>query len=1275
MSGDASPTGSDSQHDLQPPGQKTLLDEGGGGIVDETDDANLSRFSRAAEFLSLLNRFLASKDDNAVASTSTSTPKDKLLSQLRAILDDYQEQSYLLDPHLEAMVMPPVQALQRAVKSRRNLTSDNEDVCRIARLLYSYAKVRGYKTILRFFPHEVGDVIPTVEALRHFQMQEDNTSDTWELRYVLLLWLSLVCMIPFDLKNFSASIADEIVVICQTFLESPGKERDAAAITLGKLLQRRDTAQTQLPAYIKWCQEKLSPQARPSPFLATGIFQTLCEILKNPSPHLVQPHFEQIQSLVSLGEYGEEDSEALKRLRSNGLVNKLRGKLATRMALTLLRPRKNGRAVARRLLGGGSGKVGAASQERGTEGAQQEEEDEDDDDIPPSIDSYISQLLRGLQDKDTLVRYSSAKGLARICERLPGFFIDQVAEAVTDLFQINVLTLNDGSQDYSAVSEFTWQGACLGLAEMGRRGLLSEATLGEQLEWVKKSLFFDIRRGSHSIGSSVRDAACYVLWALSRSYPSSALIPHALSIAQHLITVALLDREVAIRRAASAAFQECVGRWGLFPHGIAVVGKTDFFSVGVRRVAFLEALPFVASYHEYRPFLLETLLHKTVVHWDPAMRELGAKAVAKVAQLGLRRIVPEIVQRLESNCTSRDSVILHGTLLTLAEVGRLCKTLTEDAKEDPVLVATQRKIFALLDVVPRTTFRSLGGALVLEAACGLIAATASKQALDHHTSSASPPTYDIFIDAALARREEVVHAAAASALEIVSRLVDCSERVIKVISAPKVWRAFSPSQQQSFALALGYIHYPDEGTQAEEQGIGIKGPLLHRSLRFLLALVTVKPGSTIYSSHIETRRNAYMSLVAILQRTGNDLPERVPPQLGQTVLQALVDALSDYTTDQRGDVGSWVRVAAMRGLTTLVAQYRHLFRAGILKGSEDVQAWLPEQLFHAIVCGISKQVMERIDNVRVEAVGHLLSLYRQQPGEAEGLDLEVFPRPHGREYIMQAFFPESSSTTLTPDMQVAPEVIRSPSLLYPRLITLLLIEAYRPHLLSGLLQTLSSRVDVALRTVGPSLVDFALAEADRETYSARDIWRDLLLVAEGREAKIVGGGMMGMSLLLEGGLVDLLVEQRDARTDGDADADGHNDQKGDAPAWRELFERSLAVAMRNVGKIKTHQRLMLSLSLGMNLLAVPFTSVQREVVQQVVGTFLGHDEPAIRRAAAEKLYLVLTSSETLQDAEGEGAQEVEELLLEIPWSEEREFEVEVTKVKEGLMGLIEGPQQ
>jgi tubulin-specific chaperone D len=126
------------------------------------------------------------------------------------------------------------------------------------------------------------------------------------------------------------------------------------------------------------------------------------------------------------------------------------------------------------------------------------------------------------------------------------------------------------------VAEATWHGACLTCAEMARRGLIQTNRFSELLGWLKKvsktafkvklfftlfeALLFDIRKGAHSVGSSVRDAASYVLWALARSQDGPGLKPHALSLAHRLVSVSLYDREIHIRRAASAAFQENVGR-------------------------------------------------------------------------------------------------------------------------------------------------------------------------------------------------------------------------------------------------------------------------------------------------------------------------------------------------------------------------------------------------------------------------------------------------------------------------------------------------------------------------------------------------------------------------------------------------------------------------------------------------------------------------------------------------------------------------------------------
>jgi len=64
-----------------------------------------------------------------------------------------------------------------------------------------------------------------------------------------------------------------------------------------------------------------------------------------------------------------------------------------------------------------------------------------------------------------------------------------------------------------------------------------------------------------TIGSSVRDSAAYVLWSLARTLTPDQARPYAQQLAERLVCVAVFDREVSIRRAASAAFQEAVGRW------------------------------------------------------------------------------------------------------------------------------------------------------------------------------------------------------------------------------------------------------------------------------------------------------------------------------------------------------------------------------------------------------------------------------------------------------------------------------------------------------------------------------------------------------------------------------------------------------------------------------------------------------------------------------------------------------------------------------------------
>ena len=65
----------------------------------------------------------------------------------------------------------------------------------------------------------------------------------WALRYVILLWLYLVCMIPFDLVQFDepeniGATAAAVESIAMAHLGRAGLEREGAVLLLSRLYMR-----------------------------------------------------------------------------------------------------------------------------------------------------------------------------------------------------------------------------------------------------------------------------------------------------------------------------------------------------------------------------------------------------------------------------------------------------------------------------------------------------------------------------------------------------------------------------------------------------------------------------------------------------------------------------------------------------------------------------------------------------------------------------------------------------------------------------------------------------------------------------------------------------------------------------------------------------------------------------------------------------------------------------------------------------------------------------
>ncbi|TKS92043.1 D Beta-tubulin cofactor [Collichthys lucidus] len=297
---------------------------------------------------SLLGSFSESSEARALISGLPETHGDKMsetvTERFLVIMNRYQEQPHLLDPHLEWMV-------NMILDFVRSEQSSPSLVHLSFKFLYIICKVRGYKVFMQLFPHEVADVQPVLDLLSR---QDPTDIETWNTRYMLLLWLSMTCLIPFDLYRLdghlesegskaSVPIMDRILAIAKAKLFKHGKRDD--------LLQYAPT--------VLQCLE--------------------------------QKHL-------------SESSQATLR--------KLGVKLIQRLGLTFLKPRlaawryqRGNRSLAANLSMSQSATTTAAVT---TEMETQEQEE--DYDIPEEVETVIEQLLGGLKDKETIVRWSAAKG-------------------------------------------------------------------------------------------------------------------------------------------------------------------------------------------------------------------------------------------------------------------------------------------------------------------------------------------------------------------------------------------------------------------------------------------------------------------------------------------------------------------------------------------------------------------------------------------------------------------------------------------------------------------------------------------------------------------------------------------------------------------------------------------------------------------------------------------------------------------------------------------------
>ncbi|KAL7266968.1 hypothetical protein RUND412_010467 [Rhizina undulata] len=912
----------------------------------EDRDVKLQKVSADlfSEFSTNLPKLLyRSTDDSQLRHDAT----QKELEALVAVLEPFQESPQLLDPHLSTFLPPLTSSFLRFITTLNTHPTTASKLTlleAIAKLLYTFSKIRGSKIISRFLPNEPKWMEPLISVF-YSPPEVTGIERSWELRYILLLWLGHLCLAPFDLKTISASdspmfdeleidvgdlpgVAKRMLILGRKYLASPGnREAEAAAGVIVRLALRRDMRELGLlDKIVDWALSILTSEdftsIVTSSFLKTGVLKILAGFLAQGEKSSVGSFVEKVFETIS----GIEDAE--KEEWKSGTVRQLIVKLYRWIALLSL---------------GG------------------EAED-------LLVEDIITRLLNSLGDRDTAVRLGASKSLAVIARKLDPDAAGEVLEAVMAMFEEDIFLTAppEKRKIFTAVQPERWHGATLTLATFLRqRAVRSTEVLERVVGCILDALTFEQRRATFALGGNVRDAACYASWSLARSYTTNELnavgkiaVPGGdpkmvlQLLATSLVVAGCLDPLGNIRRAASAALQELVGRHpGCVLEGIRVVQIVDYNAVALRRRSVIEVAREAASLGvEYWEGLVDGIVAgwRGVASSDTDGRKMAGRGLGALVAVEFndgsevargRSVVTSLVKRIRSEGKG-DIEIWHGGIWALAEV---VDSMIAAFPTDNTLF-TEQEIPLLLE----KTWEKLQGKefinpilrpeLTAEAASRLVLSLVK---IPHclHPGIQHIRLWTAIVDVSLDRTDETVLEQAVPAAHFLFNILNEKNKVRLLESI--IRRILDASKKpRGHVLALGQLtsYLPPSPSSAEIDNVS-------------RALVSAA-----------TRVHEVELRVAGIRAIGKGLLAR--GVVNDVLIQTLLGALDDYDVDSRGDVGSWVRAEALETVRV---------------GWNSLQAVKWEVLGKVV-----RLAAERLERVRGRACGVLAELL---DGENYGVEL------------------------------------------------------------------------------------------------------------------------------------------------------------------------------------------------------------------------------------------------------------------------------------------------
>ncbi|KAI0541245.1 tubulin folding cofactor D C terminal-domain-containing protein [Xylaria digitata] len=896
----------------------------------------------------------------------------------------------------------------------------------ICRILYTFCKIRGEKVIVRFLNVETRYLELLLQAIEDSERDIDSALKTelvtwtWHERYVVLVWLSQLFFAPFDLATISSGDADEleqpavpgfqwpqqvpritlrVIPLATRYLASPGKERDGAKALLVRLAMRRDMQEMGvLNALVQWALSTLKSTddvAMMSPYYFIGSLSFLAGVLRAAEDtSIMDQHLPAI--FYAVHGIPTEENEIHKVINGSALARKMMIKVTRSIIRIILRKSRQSMSDTEMI--------------ETTIGYLLERVADNDTPVRFAASKALSIITFKL-DPDM-----ASQVIEAVIESLNRNVLwvknksDPKAPAVRDL---------------TAVDPLEWHGLMLTLSHLLYRRSPPPENLSDIIHALLLGLSFEKRSPSgSSMGTNVRDASCFGIWSLARRYSTAELLEVETQsvlvarghdpvasilqvIATELVATASLDPAGNIRRGSSAALQELIGRHpDTIETGISVVQTVDYHAVALRSRAIHEVALRATrlSYHYGRALLEATLGWRGIGDMDADARRVAAASFGNLTA-ELARTAP--VNPLDNLSASIELLLSriqglqvrqveerHGLLLSLAAIFDSIPSFIEESalkgQADRLPVSkVYNSIKAILKESKDTKFRK--AELLAEANSTLLVSAMPILLLSLSDYEQQFSQLNTFMQQGSAIVDDADWRVLTKSLEFIdivrSRQVGLFDDLLEIAeSCVDDWldrneaEVIKPSSEAALVLLL--LSRPTRRAEVirdwSEKICVPRTPRNKHGDGYFHALTRSQPVLTYLNDTGNSGTKQILIPTVLRERWAkdNDIETRV------AIIQSLIDkqvlrlesseflgliseGLDDYTTNARGDIGSHVRLEAIKATKTLWQAQN---------GNQE----LVTRLFPQIL----RLAAEKLDRVRAEAKATLGIIL--QPSDCRG---------------------------------------------------------------------------------------------------------------------------------------------------------------------------------------------------------------------------------------------------------------------------------------------------